>query len=77
MPATTDVAPPRPERLRTIPQLLAERPALRSDGKEPGRWVRRLVHERRLASYRVGGRVLIDLDEADRLLTGNHRDVAS
>lgn len=65
------------ERLRTIPQLLEERPALRSTGKQPERWIRRLIYERRLPYRKVGGRVMVDLADADLFLEGEKVPAAS
>ena len=41
------------------------------------RHVRRLVGERRVASYRLGGRVLIDPDDLDELLARSRREARS
>lgn len=38
------------------------------------RWLRRLVSERRLPFYKVGGRVLIDLRELDALAEAGRVD---
>jgi len=41
------------------------------------RHVRRLVAERRVASYRLGGRVLLDPDDLDDLLARSRREARS
>lgn len=64
-------------RLRTIPQLLEERPALRSTGTNPERWLRRLIYERRLPYRKVGGRVMVDLADADAFLEGEQMPAAA
>lgn len=52
--------PALPQRnLRTLPQAVEERPFLTI------RWLRNLIYERGIPSYRLGGRVLVDLDELD------------
>ena len=45
--------------LRTIPQVLEERPYLTE------RFLRRLRAERRVPTYSAGGRVLFDIDALD------------
>lgn len=47
--------------LRTIPQVVAERPWTTV------RWLRRMVYEKRIPYHKVRGRVLIDLEDLDRL----------
>ena len=58
-------------------QVLDERPAMRSSGKEPTRWLRRLVYERRIPYRKVRGRVLIDLADVDAFLEGEYVPSAS
>lgn len=50
---------------------------MRSTGKHPERWVRRLIYERRLPYRKVGGRVVIDLADVDALLEGERIPAAS
>ncbi|MDZ7733982.1 MAG: hypothetical protein U5R31_13740 [Acidimicrobiia bacterium] len=63
------VSTERPERLRPIAEI----------EREPGyewatlRWLRRQVYEHRLTSYRVGSRVLIDLDDLDEMVLSGRR----
>ncbi|MGH9187906.1 MAG: hypothetical protein ACRD0U_19185 [Acidimicrobiales bacterium] len=60
---------PRVRELRTLPQTVSERPFVSV------RWLRRLIYQdRRLPSYKLGGRVLIDLIELDALIEGSRRD---
>lgn len=49
-------------------------PAAAQYGGLTPRHLRRLVHERRIASTRVGGIVLIDPDDIDRLLEAGRRE---
>ncbi len=58
-------------RLRTVTQLLEERPALRTNGSNPERWLRRLIYERRIPYHKVRGRVLVDLADVDAFLEGD------
>jgi excisionase family DNA binding protein len=37
------------------------------------RWLRRLIYERGLTYYKVGGKVLIDLNDLDRLVETGRR----
>ena len=64
----SDTETPLAARLRSVAQLLDERPAFKSDGADPQRWVRRLIYERRLPHHKVGNRVFIDIEDADRVL---------
>lgn len=48
--------------LRTIKQVIAERPFATE------RWLRRLIYEKRLRYFKVGGKVLIDLNDLDELV---------
>lgn len=54
--------PPVSKKLVTIRQAIEARPWLTE------RYARRLVFERRVTYYRVGGRVLLDLADVDRLV---------
>lgn len=38
------------------------------------RWLRRLVYERRIPFHKVGGRVLIDLDDLDAIAEAGRRE---
>lgn len=67
----------RGSRLRTIPQVLAERPALRSAGKQQDRWIRRTIYERRIPYYKSGGRVLVDLADIDAYLVGQRIEASA
>jgi hypothetical protein len=40
------------------------------------RWLRRQVYERKLAYHKVGGRVLIDLHDLDRLAEAGRIEAA-
>lgn len=53
--------------LRTIKQVLTERPFLTE------RQLRRWIYSRRVASYKAGGHVLLDLAELDRDIEASHR----
>ena len=56
-----------PGSLRTIPQAIEQRPVLTE------RQLRRWIYERRIASYRAGGRVLIDVTELDAMILNSCR----
>jgi excisionase family DNA binding protein len=38
------------------------------------RWLRQLVYERRIRFYKVGGRLLFDLDDLDRFAEQGRRE---
>ncbi len=54
--------------LRTLPQVVAEREYLTI------RWLRRLIYEGRVPSYKLGGKVLVDLEEIDSYVEASRRD---
>jgi len=54
--------------LRTLPQVVAERQYLTI------RWLRRLIYEGRVPSYKLGGKVLVDLGEIDAFVEASRRD---
>lgn len=56
--------------LRTVAQAVDEREWLTE------RYLRRLIFERRVPHYKIGGRVLIDLDELDALVQRHRIEVA-
>ena len=64
----------RGSRLRTIPQALEERPGTRSAGKDPARWLRRKIYERRIPYYKCDGRVLLDLADLDAFLVAERME---
>jgi excisionase family DNA binding protein len=57
-------------RLRTVAQAAEERPWLTE------RYLRRLIYERRIEYFKVGGRVLVDLDQLDRFVEAHRVGVA-
>lgn len=57
--------------LVTIDQATDARPYLTA------RQLRRWIYERRISSWRAGGRVLLDLAELDALVQSTHRPAAS
>ena len=48
--------------LRTLAQVAEERPFASE------RWLRRCISERRFAHHKIGGRVLVDLNDLDEYL---------
>lgn len=57
--------------LHTLPQAVEARPFLTI------RWLRNLIYERGIPSYRLGGRVLIDLNELDAYIESSRRETAA
>lgn len=62
--------------LVTLEVAVHERPWAASTGKDPTRWLRRLVSERRLRFYKAGGRVLLDLTDLDSFAESGRVDAA-
>ena len=54
----------------TIPQAVEANPWLTE------RYVRRLIHERRIPFHKVGGRVLLDQADLDRLVSAGRVEAA-
>lgn len=54
--------------LRTIKGAIGERPWLTE------RWLRRMIYEGRIAYFKVGGKVLVDLDELDAYVEAGRRE---
>lgn len=52
----------------SIRQAVAERPWLTE------RYARRLIYENRVAFSKVGGKVLVDLDDVDRIVAEGRRE---
>ena len=61
----------RTRELVTIPQAIEARPWLTE------RYLRRLVHERRVAFHKVGARLLFDLADLDQLAEAGRREPAA
>ena len=59
--------PPAERELRTLSQAAQERPFLTL------RWLRQLVAEHRIPSYKLGGKVLVDLAELDAFIEASRR----
>jgi hypothetical protein len=57
--------------LVTLSQAVVERPWLTE------RWLRRLVYERRVSFHKVGGRLLFDLTDLDRLAESGRVEASS
>jgi excisionase family DNA binding protein len=57
--------------LVTLRQAVAERPWLTE------RWLRRLVYERRVPFHKVGGRLLFDLEDLDKLAESGRVEAVS
>lgn len=62
---------PLPRELRTLVQAAEERPFLTL------RWLRQLVASERVPTYKLGGKVLIDLHELDEFVRASRRPAKS
>lgn len=63
--------------LFTLADAVHEREWTKSAGKDPTRWLRRLIEERRLPFHKVAGRVLIDIADLDALADRGRREPSS
>jgi len=62
--------PPQDRHLVNLDQVVEARPFLTK------RHLRRLIAEHRIPTWKFGGRVLLDLDDVDRLVEASRRDAS-